>query len=282
MKVLRPVLALAFVATGFLLPSTRSTTRLSQPRGDATGIYSRTDKEYYLTQAQTDYVRPGFVIKVNSVTIPADGHAVADVNLTDSLGQPIDRAGAITPGSVSLSWILAVYDGTGRNYMTYATRKQTSPITGVTATQPSTDSGGKYTDLDIGHFSYRFGVAAPAGFDMTATHTVGIYGSRTMPPEVLDGKQYVDNAEFDFRPDGGALSATWDKINQATACNQCHNPLAAHGGTRQDVKLCVLCHSPQNSDPDTGNDLSMRVFIHKIHMGANLPSVKAGTPYHIS
>src|SRR5262249_33100604 len=58
-------------------------------------------------------------------------------------------------------------------------------------------------------------------------------------------------------------------------------PLAAHGDVRQDAKLCVLCHSPQTTDADTGNLLDMRVFIHKIHMGGNLPSVKAGKPYQI-
>lgn len=43
--------------------------------------------------------------------------------------------------------------------------------------------------------------------------------------------------------------------------------------------MCVLCHTPQNMDPNTGDTLDAKVFFHKIHMGANLPSVKAGTPY---
>ncbi len=54
-----------------------------------------------------------------------------------------------------------------------------------------------------------------------------------------------------------------------------------HGGSRQGLDLCIMCHQPQNSDPDTGNSLDMKVLTHKIHMGSQLPSVQAGTPYQI-
>ena len=43
--------------------------------------------------------------------------------------------------------------------------------------------------------------------------------------------------------------------------------------------MCVLCHNPQNFDPNTGATLDAKVFFHKIHMGASLPTVIAGTPY---
>ena len=76
------------------------------------------------------------------------------------------------------------------------------------------------------------------------------------------------------------MAQTWDVLTNGS-CNTCHNPLSAHGGSRQDVKLCVLCHQPQTTDPDTGLTVDMKVMIHKIHMGANLPSVQAGTPYII-
>ena len=77
MRVPRPAVALAFLATGFLLPTTGGSVRLTKPRVDAGKLYSRMDREYYLTAAQTDYVRPGFKVVVNSVTIGADLKPVA-------------------------------------------------------------------------------------------------------------------------------------------------------------------------------------------------------------
>lgn len=279
------------IAAGSLLFSSgqHPATRVVGPRGgDAPPpLYTAADKEYYLTQDQFDFARPGYRIKVNSVTIGSDRKPVADVTISDNLGAPLDRLGVQTPGACSTSFVLSWYDPATRNYTSYITRVQTaappSTMVGNTAVQATGDSGGVFKDLEPGHFTYTFKSVLPAGFDQTTTHTLGVYGTRAMPADLpgLGGKSYVANAEFDFRPDGQAITAKWDQISTANACNQCHAPLGAHGGSRQDVKLCVLCHSPQTSDPDTGNTVDMRVLIHRIHSGSKLPSVKAGTPYQI-
>ena len=73
---------------------------------------------------------------------------------------------------------------------------------------------------------------------------------------------------------------TRDVIRTAT-CNKCHDSLAFHGGSRDGMDLCIMCHTPQTIDPDTGNTVDMKVMTHKIHMGSELPSVKAGKPYQI-
>src|SRR6266542_2291017 len=289
---LRRGIALAITAGSLVLTSSQPTaTRVIAPRGGDGGpsqhsVYTATSKEFYLTQDQFDFARPGIDYKINGVTIGADSKPVVDVTITDSLVAPVDRLGIQTPGVVTASFVLSLYDPATRNYTSYATRTATAAPPappdriGKTAVQ-ATGLSGSVVDLELGHFKFNASTVLPAGFDQTKTHTIAVYGRRTMPADIMDGKVYIDNAELDFRPDGQAVTAKWDEIQEKNACNQCHDPLAAHGDVRQDAKLCVLCHSPQTTDPDTGNLLDMRVFIHKIHRGENLPSVEAGKPYQI-
>jgi len=251
-----------------------------RPTNDPHARYTVDDKEFYLSEEQIGYVRPGFHITVNSVTIGADGRPVADLSFTDDLNQPLDRNGQVTPGTLSVSLIMAWYDGGARHYTSYTKRTATSTINGNSAVQAAADSNGTWNDVALGHSIYTFKTALPQGFDQTKTTTLGIYATRNTTDIV--GKNYYANVEYDFRPDGGTIDPlnTWDKTNNA-ACNTCHTLLSAHGGSRQDVKLCVLCHQPQTTDPDTGNTVDFKVMVHKIHMGENLPSVQAGTPYEI-
>lgn len=253
------------------------------PSAPKVGNFTPDQVEYYMTDDGVAYIRPGLKVKINSITIGADGKPVVDFNLTDNMDQPLDRLGKVTPGPISLSFILAWWNPDTRYYTAYTTNTVTTPASsphpGVTATQASTDSGGTFKDLEVGHGTYTFKTVLPAGFDATKTHTLGVQATRNLTDII--GKSYYANVEKDFRPDGAAVTATWDKIREATACNNCHDPLAAHGGSRRDVKLCVLCHQPQTIDPDTGHSVAFREMIHKIHFGPNLPSVKAGTPYQI-
>jgi OmcA/MtrC family decaheme c-type cytochrome len=257
--------------------------RASTPTTPKQQTFSVSEKEYYLSDDGIAYIRPGLKIKVNSVTIGSDRKAVVDLTLTDNFDQPLDRLGKVTPGAISVSCILAWYNPATRQYVSYTTRAQTSPATSpkpnVTVNQAGTDSGGAWTDLEAGHAKYVFKTALPANFDQTKTTTLAIYGTRNLTDQI--GKSYYANLEYDFRPDGQKVTEAWDKINQAASCNNCHDPLSAHGGSRQDVKLCATCHQPQTVDPDTGNTVDLKVMVHKIHFGPNLPSVKAGTPYQI-
>lgn len=245
-------------------------------------VYTSAQAEHYLTAQQIAYIRPGLNIAVGSVTIGADNKPIVDVTFTDDGGQPLDRAGVLTPGPLSMSFILDWYDPATRHYTDYFTSTQTSPITHNSA-QQATTAAGTWEDLGIGHGRFHFTQALPTGYDVTKTHTLGIYATRiiNLTDPIVISKTYVKDVEYDFRPDGQAVTNTWNKMTDAT-CNQCHDPLSAHGETgRQDIKLCVLCHNPQTIDPDTGNSVDAKVMIHKIHMGSSLPSVKAGHPYQI-
>ncbi|MFZ2492888.1 MAG: OmcA/MtrC family decaheme c-type cytochrome [Thermoanaerobaculia bacterium] len=246
--------------------------------------FTESQLEYYLNDDGIAYIRPGLKVKVNSITVGTDRRPVVDITITDDLDQPLDRAGKITPGAVSPSFILSSYDPATREYSSITTRAQTTPASsprpGVTAMQGSTDSGGTWTDLSTGRATYKFKTAIPASVTSSQTLTLGIYAARNLSSQI--GKNYYFNLEQDFRLDGAAVAKdqTWDKIHaQSATCNNCHDPLSAHGGSRRDLKLCVLCHNPTTIDPDTGESQDMEVLVHKLHFGHLLPSVQAGKPY---
>jgi OmcA/MtrC family decaheme c-type cytochrome len=242
------------------------------PRTPTTADFVATDVEFYLGDDGIAYIRPGLMIKINSITIGADRKPVLDVSFTDNFGNPLDRSGRITPGAIAASWVLSQWDPVTREYVPITKRNVTSPATsptpGVTAMQAAADSGGTWTDLEMGHATYKFGTALPAGYDASATYTLGAYSTRNLNDII--GKSYYANPIRDFRPDGASVTETWAKINAATSCLNCHDELAFHGGSRREVKLCVLCHTEGVSDPDTSNSVDMEVMIHKIHNGENL------------
>ncbi|MFI5165385.1 MAG: OmcA/MtrC family decaheme c-type cytochrome [Thermoanaerobaculales bacterium] len=250
-------------------------------RGTSPAHYATSEAEHYLTAEQIAYIRPGLNIVVGGVQIGTDLKPVADVTFTDDGGQPLDRAGVLTPGALSISFVLSWWDPATRYYTDYFTRAETDPVSGRKENQASTASG-TWEDLTVGHAKFHFTSVLPASYDVTKTHTLGIYATRaiSLTDPIVISKTYIDNVEFDFRPDSKPVTDTWNKMTTAT-CNQCHDPLGAHGGSRADIKLCVLCHSAQTVDAETGNTVDARVFIHKIHMGSSLPSVKAGHPYQI-
>lgn len=207
------------------------------------------------------------------------GKAHVRFQLRDPKGLALDREGLLTEGAVETRFVLSHLDpvpgGPGR-YVAYTTTTQTSPITGDSAVQPSSDSGGAFTLIDAktGLYEYTFGADVSTA-DPTRTHRVGAWAWRD-----VDGKRYVSNSVWAFRPDAGTVTEDREIVETA-ACNGCHQRLEAHGGARRDVALCVTCHAAGVVDPDTGNALDMSTMVHKIHRGKDLPSVKAGTPYQL-
>lgn len=241
--------------------------------------YSSLEKAFYADEKTISFVRPGLNVSILAAVVNPDGSMAVKLRLSDPLGVPLDRLGVFTPGPISLSFVAAFIPKDKAVYTAYTTRVQTSPITRVSATQASSDTGGSWTKhAEEGEYTYTFATRAPAGFDRTATHTIGVYGSRNLTAFDL-GANYV-SATFDFVPDGTKVEKVRDVVKTAS-CNSCHVSLSAHGGSRRGMEMCVLCHSPQTTDPDTGNTVDMTVMTHKIHMGKELPSVIAGTKYTI-
>lgn len=120
--------------------------------------------------------------------------------------------------------------------------------------------------------SYRLAASAPDDDEPSLLHRVSVEGRRTFGLET-----YGDEAQLDFVPNGAPLASR--EIVTTSACASCHGSIGAHGGFRNEVESCVTCHTPQLVDPDTGENLSFARLIHRVHRGANLPSVQGGDPF---
>lgn len=259
---------LSFIATSTLLAASALAGLAVAGEGGNAASYSAADKEFYLDETQVAFIRPGLELEILDVVIPSDLKPEVTFMATDPAGLPLDRSGIFTPGPVSTSFILSFIPEEGGGHLAYTKRVQTSPITGDSAEQASTDSGGSYTDLGDGVYMYKFGTTLPADYDADATHTLGIYATRNLGE--FDLGTYVDNALHHFVPSGNAEPMPREIVTTET-CNRCHDPLALHGGSRQEVGLCIQCHNPyQDIDPDTGSSVDMPNMVHKIHMGENL------------
>jgi OmcA/MtrC family decaheme c-type cytochrome len=239
--------------------------------------FSPQEKAFYADATLLDFVNPGLTITANSATISSSGTISVTYTLTDPNGLGLDVTGATTPGTIRVSFVAAVLPTGSSDYTTYTTTAATG--TAITTQQPSADSGGTVTALGSGQYQYVFHTKAPAGFDATATHTIGIYGSRTLT--VFNLPTNYASAVYNFVPSGAKVSHINDQIETAS-CNNCHDQLSAHGGSRRGLALCVTCHNPGNLDPNDGKSLDAKVFFHKLHMGASLPSVVAGGTYSIT
>jgi OmcA/MtrC family decaheme c-type cytochrome len=230
--------------------------------------------------AQFPFVTTGVVVKIKSASIGNDGIITARFTVTDSNKAGIDINGVYSPGTTSIRFVAAFIPQGKTQYTAYTTSvvKATSN-SNPSQTQAGTDTGGKFTLVDAltGTYDYVFGTKAPAGFDVTATHSIGMQAERSLAAFGFPSSFTSDDV-FTFVPNGSAVSVVRDVINEAS-CNGCHDPISAHGGPRKKMAYCVLCHTPQSVNPDTLNTADMKVFIHKLHMGSSLPSVQAGGQY---
>jgi OmcA/MtrC family decaheme c-type cytochrome len=224
----------------------------------------------------------GVVVKIQSAAIAKDGTITVRATIVDTDGLPLDRLGVSSNGKVSLSFIAATIPAGQTQYVSYTTTVAKATInTNPNQIQAANDSGGAFTTNAIGDYVYTFKTKAPVTFDPTATNAIGVSAARDLSEfGTFDEWSQVSNDVFTFVPDGSAVKATRSVVT-TEACNQCHNPLIGHGGSRLKVELCIMCHTPQTVNPDTLLTQDMKVLIHKIHMGSSLPSVKAGTPYRI-
>ncbi|HVA54395.1 MAG TPA: OmcA/MtrC family decaheme c-type cytochrome [Gammaproteobacteria bacterium] len=227
-------------------------------------------------------VSTSLVITINDVKIGKP--SMVDFTITNQSGYPY----AGVPVSALEVIIAKLVPGTNgdpdewQNYINKVAKPNGIGPGTQTAIQATYDSGGTLADHGDGTYTYTFGteienVTQPlsVSYDPSLVHRVAInIRSSTLPP--------ANNGIYTLIPATGATTGfNADDIVDTATCNQCHDHLAVHGGPRQDVHECVLCHNAGSTDPSSGNTLDFIVMIHKIHDGANLPSVLAGTSYII-
>ncbi len=129
------------------------------------------------------------------------------------------------------------------------------------------------TDLDQGILDQADTEGLDLSYEPDRTHRVAIQ---------FDDAPGKANPNYDWVPATGSTTGIFSMDIAATDnCNRCHDPLAIHGGGRIEVKYCVTCHNAGSTDANSTNTVDMKVMIHKIHAGANLPSVQDGGEYAI-
>ncbi|MBI4339878.1 MAG: OmcA/MtrC family decaheme c-type cytochrome [Chloroflexi bacterium] len=226
----------------------------------------------------------GYKINIKGVTIGADRKPVVTFAIQDGKAQPLKLTDLDSNPSFVMAYIKTDPASGITQYVNYVTTtvtgtpfvldgKTTQPKLVSWPTRPGVASGGVFAPVKAGEYTYTFRDPLPSGYDTKATHTVGAYTSR-------GAREFVSNDVFSFVPAGGVVATTRQLVN-VNNCNACHKTLAAHGGLRQDTRLCVLCHTQQNVDPESGNSVDFQVMVHKIHNGRDLSSVQAGNPYFI-
>jgi OmcA/MtrC family decaheme c-type cytochrome len=267
---LMAVLTVGAVSLLFSDPASGSRRRAVTPPPAATQFTSD-QIEAYWSDDGIAYIRPGLKLTLLSLSGLEPGKKpVVEFELTDIFNRPLDRLGQITPGPITPGFVLGQWNPETRYFKAITTGLRSG------RTVPATDSGGTYTNLQMGRYRYTFATALPANFDPTATLTLGAQARRALR-DIVGKDYYADNVFLDVRADGGPVAKTWGAMAVANSCNKCHDPLAVHGSARRDPRLCAMCHNNENVNA-AGQSFASKVFFHKIHMGANLPSVKSGKP----
>jgi OmcA/MtrC family decaheme c-type cytochrome len=233
---------------------------------------------------------------INEVTVPEDGKPVVKLFLVDEQGRKLR---GLPAGNIRfvLARLEPSVNGKSSTWRAITRRTETFPGTPpptptdrVTGTGPrnqaytETATAGTWVDNQDGTYQYTFSKSLVGDeeipYDGTLPHRVGLE-IRTSP-NVAPSNIPANNAVFTFSPEtDSALAESGREIVDNDTCNACHDNLSVHGDARFDLQYCAMCHESYSFDAQSGNSIDLKVMIHKIHAGANLPSVQAGGFYGI-
>lgn len=251
----RGLLILMAAGAVALAPAAPKTSGASSPSDDGTtaqASYQVNQKEYYLDPATAWGLQPGLQATIIGWANVAGGQKpVIEYYLKDDLGRPLDKDGLVTPGTISVRFTVATWDG---HYYTNLI---------VSGGNPSRDNTGSIQTIELGHYKYTFAAALPA-FDNTGPVTLFMGASRAT--SAILGKNYYVNVTKDFIPSTGAATTNWS-VTTTAKCNACHDPIAPHGGNYREAKVCAICHNVNNfpTRNANGNWYNGQNWFHQIH-----------------
>jgi len=230
---------------------------------------------------------------ITAVTVPDDGRLIIDFQLTDNnLNAILDLTSDDFRVTVAKLQTSAIGNLTGswQSYINAIEDPGVGPGT-VSKLQATSEraSTGTLTNNQNGTYRYQLSASIKSqpsdittqaeleGLDLSyqtnLTHRVAFQ---------FDNSQQPSNPIFDWVPSTSQTDFIFHYDVAATDnCNSCHSNLAVHGGNRTEVKYCVTCHNPGSTDANSGNSVDFKQMIHKLHRGADLPSVQAGGEYSI-
>jgi OmcA/MtrC family decaheme c-type cytochrome len=219
------------------------------------------------------------VATITGATADAAGKVTVDFSVATDKGDPVANIPSIN-ADVDKLVVTNVASGANlTNWVPYIYASET--VSGNSYPQPdgtkvyrgNRESNGTLTNHGDGTYTYVFATdissvtvdGNPVTYDRSALHRVAI---------MMGGHSGATaDATYDFVPDGSTPVATRDIID-TSACKSCHgDSFHGHGGDRLQVSDCVTCHNASGFDAQSGNTIDMKVMIHKIHAGGDLPSV---------
>ncbi len=284
-------------------PPTLSWPAVSRSSGEVcaschgTGEVADVDLKHSELDYRTQTVEGAYIASIDGVTIPnaagAGGAPTITFTVRDENGTGIT---GLEDFRFAAAKLVAAAGGDASSWQSYVNRLATKAVgdpgsaadgsTAVQATYESavaanlTDNGdGSYTylcDVDLSAVTVAAGEVLDVAYEPALTHRFAIQIGGHGDP--------VANPVYDFQPSTGLRPAggiATRNIATVASCNECHHKLAVHGGARTQVEYCVTCHNPGSADANSGNTIDMKVMIHKIHRGEDLPSVMAGGEYAI-
>ena len=246
------------------------------PGSNKTRVADLHGLEFLLSRPAALEARTLAQLEITGASAAVDGHAQVDFTVHDADGVPVlalDGAAAaiarLAPpptGEASTRWIPY-----GWRVETVSGAAFPRPA-GSGAPQAVRDAAGDLVNHGDGSYTYHLSLdlltagpgGTPVGYVRSQRHRVGL--------EVRRGGA-VNDATFDFVPDDSPLGAGRAVVSTA-ACLACHGlALPSHAGGARAVDGCATCHVPGAADAQGGASLDLKVMIHKIHMGGQLPSV---------